>query len=41
MNHPNILLISKDAETKRLLETAAPPFTTIQTTDTTTEGFRL
>lgn len=41
MNPPNILLISKDAETRRLLETAAPPFATIQTTDTAIESFRL
>lgn len=41
MNPPNILLISKDAETKRLLEASTPPSTIIHTADTTTDGFRL
>jgi two-component system NtrC family response regulator/two-component system response regulator HydG len=41
MNPLKILLISKDAETKRLLETAAPPSARIHASDTTAEGFRL
>jgi len=41
MNPPNILLISQDAETKRLLETGAPSSAAIYTVDTATEAFRV
>lgn len=41
MNLQNFLLISKDPETARLLETAAPPHTTIHTAPTVSEGLRL
>ena len=41
MNLQNFLLISKDPETARLLETAAPSHTTIHTAPTVSEGLRL
>lgn len=41
MNLQNFLLISKDPETTRLLETAAPSHTTIHTAPTVSEGLRL
>jgi two-component system response regulator HydG len=41
MNLQNFLLISKDPETTRLLETVAPSHTTIHTAPTVSEGLRL
>lgn len=41
MNLQNFLLISKDPETVRLLETAAPSHTTIHTAPIVSEGLRL
>ncbi|MBH0189266.1 MAG: response regulator, partial [Nitrospira sp.] len=41
MNLQNFLLISKDPETIRLLETAVPPHTTIHRAPTISEGLRL
>ena len=41
MNLQNVLLISKDPETERLLKTAAPPLTTIHTAPTVPKGLRL
>ncbi len=41
MNPQNFLLVSKDSETRQLLESAAPPQTTIHTAHTISEGLRL
>lgn len=41
MNLQNFLLISKDPDTTRLLETVAPSHTTIHTAPTVSEGLRL
>lgn len=41
MNLLNLLLISKDSETRQLLEAASPPQTSIHTADTISEGLRL